>query len=66
MSGGWRGNRNGGGCPGYRGGHRVRSGNGAASGCFQVAWNVPVPLVSLVFAGSTAAVSVLVKCTVPE
>jgi hypothetical protein len=32
---------------------------------FSVAENVPVPFVSVVFAGSTAWLSVLVKCTVP-
>src|SRR5215475_1968748 len=33
---------------------------------FNVAWNDPTPFVSVEFAGNTAAVSVLVKCTVPE
>ena len=33
---------------------------------FNVAEKVPVPLVSVEFAGSTAWASVLVKCTVPE
>ena len=33
---------------------------------FNVAVNVPTPLVSVEFAGSTAAPSVLVKWTVPE
>ncbi len=33
---------------------------------FKVAENVPLPLVSLEFAGNTAVPSVLVKCTVPE
>ena len=32
---------------------------------FNVTWNVPVPLARIEFAGSTAAPSVLVKCTVP-
>ena len=32
---------------------------------FSVAENVPVPLLNVVSAGSAAAVSVLVKCTVP-
>ena len=32
---------------------------------FSVAENVPVPLVSVAFAGSVAAPSELVKCTVP-
>ena len=30
-----------------------------------VAWKVPTPLVSVEFAGNAAAVSLLVKCTVP-
>jgi len=33
---------------------------------FRVAWKVPVPFVRVVFAGSTAAVSALLKWTVPE
>jgi hypothetical protein len=32
---------------------------------FSVAWKVPTPLVSVEFAGNTAAPSLLVKCTVP-
>ena len=32
---------------------------------FNVTWNTPTPFVSVEFAGSTAAASVLVKCTVP-
>jgi len=32
---------------------------------FRVTWNSPLPFVKVVFAGSTAAPSVLVKCTVP-
>ena len=33
---------------------------------FRVALNEPVPLVSVVSAGRTAWLSLLVKCTVPE
>ena len=36
-----------------------------APAVFSVAENVPVPLVRVVFAGNTAAPSLLVKCTVP-
>src|SRR5580692_7631261 len=34
-------------------------------GVFSVTWKTPDPFVKVVFAGNTAAPSVLVKCTVP-